>query len=91
MDNRIQPGDVIRAFNGETVIDPRDLARKAARTPIGGTATLQLCRGGQMMSVEVPILPFEEHEPKTVVPGPPPKRWGCNSPRRKRPAAGTRA
>ena len=38
MDNRIQPGDVIRSFNGETVIDPRDLARKAARTAIGSMA-----------------------------------------------------
>jgi serine protease Do len=76
MDNRIQPGDVIRSFNGETVIDPRDLARKAARTAIGSMATLGLCRSGAMMSVEVPILPFEEHEPKTVVPGPPPKTLG---------------
>nr|WP_294523936.1 trypsin-like peptidase domain-containing protein [uncultured Rhodopila sp.] len=76
MDNRIRPGDIIRTFNGETIIDPRDLARKAARAPIGSMATLGLCRSGTMMSVEVPILPFEEHEPKTIVPGPPPKTLG---------------
>jgi serine protease Do len=76
MDNRIQPGDVIRTFNGETVIDPRDLARKAARTEIGSMATLGLCRGGKIMSVEVPILPFEDKDAKTVVPGPPPKILG---------------
>jgi serine protease Do len=76
MDNRIQPGDVIRTFNGETVIDPRDLARKAARTAVGSMATLGLCRSGTMMSVQVPILPFEEDAPKTVIPGPPPKTLG---------------
>ena len=26
--------------------------------------------------MEVPILPYEEHEPKTIVPGPPPKTLG---------------
>jgi serine protease Do len=76
MDNRIQPGDVIRTFNGETVIDPRDLARKAARTAIGSMAALGLCRSGTLMSVEVPILAFDETGPKTVVPGPPPKILG---------------
>ncbi len=76
MDNRIQPGDVIRSFNAETVADPRDLARKAARTEIGSMATLGLCRSGTMMSVQVPILPFEQETEKTIVPGPPPKTLG---------------
>jgi serine protease Do len=76
MNNEIQPGDVIRTFNNEVVIDPRDLARKAARAPIGGTATLGICRSGTIMSVNVPILPYEEHPNPTEGPGPPPKVLG---------------
>ena len=43
---KIKPGDVIRSFNGENVLDPRDLARKAGRAPIGSDATLEIFRAG---------------------------------------------
>lgn len=76
MNGEIQPGDVIRTFNGQTVTDPRDLARKAAWAPIGGMATLGLCRGGEMMSVQVPILPFEQDAPVGELPPPPPTKLG---------------
>jgi serine protease Do len=35
MDGQIKPADVVLSFNGQTVLDPRDLARKAARALIG--------------------------------------------------------
>jgi serine protease Do len=77
MNHQIEPGDIVRTFNGEPVIDPRDLARKAAKAEIGSTATLGICRSGTIMSVHVPILPFETGPEKPVVlPGPPPKTLG---------------
>jgi len=76
MHDEIQPGDVIRTFNGEVVLDPRDLARKAGRAEIGGTARLGICRSGMIMSVDVPILPYEMHAPKGREPGPPPTILG---------------
>ncbi len=77
MNHQIEPGDIVRTFNGQPVIDPRDLARKAARAEIGSMATLGICRSGTIMSVQVPILPFE-HGPQShdVLPGPPPKTLG---------------
>ncbi|MFL5283651.1 MAG: trypsin-like peptidase domain-containing protein [Rhodopila sp.] len=76
MNGQIQPGDVIRAFNGAMVEDPRDLARKAAGAEIGSIATLGICRSGTIMSVDVPILPFDQHPDKTLEPGPPPTALG---------------
>jgi serine protease Do len=76
MHGEIQPGDVIRTFNGEVVLDPRDLARKAGRAGIGSTASLGICRSGTIMSVNVPILPYEMRPAATQQPGPPPKILG---------------
>ena len=45
LNGKIQPGDVIRMFNGQKVLDPRDLARKAAQAPIGSDAERKICRG----------------------------------------------
>ena len=59
MNGQIVPGDVISTFNGEPVTDPRDLARKAAMAEIGSRAILGICRSGKIMSVDVPILPFD--------------------------------
>ena len=77
MNHQIEPGDIVRTFNSRPVIDPRDLARQAARAEIGSMATLGICRGGTIMSVQVPILPFEagpqDHD---VLPGAPPKTLG---------------
>ncbi len=59
MNGKIQPGDVVTRFNAEAVADPRDLARKAAVAAVGSRAVLALYRSGQVMTVEVPILPLE--------------------------------
>lgn len=76
MNGLIQPGDVIRTFNGEVVTDPRDLARKAARAPIGSTVRLGICRSGTIMAVNVPILAYDPHPQPIQEPGPPPKMLG---------------
>jgi serine protease Do len=57
---KIQPGDVIRSFNGELVLDPRDLARQAARAPIGSDATLEICQNGALETVHVTIQEWGE-------------------------------
>jgi serine protease Do len=60
MHGQIRPGDVILTFNGDNVLDPRDLARKAARAPIGSDAELQLDRGGMRETVHVTIQEWPE-------------------------------
>jgi len=59
----IQPGDVIRAFDGQPVLDPRDLARKAARAPIGSDVALERCRAGVIETVHVTIQAWPEAKP----------------------------
>ena len=63
LQGKIKAGDVIRTFNGQKITDPRDLARKAAWTPIGSDATLELCRGGDMQTVHVTIQEWPESKP----------------------------
>ncbi len=62
----IRPGDVILTFNGQTVSDPRDLARKAARGTPGSDAVLQISRAGGNATVHVKIQQWPEVPP--VVP-----------------------
>jgi serine protease Do len=52
---QISPGDIIVSFNGEPVSDPRALAKKAAWSPIGSDAVLEIMRGGEKHSVHVTI------------------------------------
>ena len=63
LQGKIQPGDVIRTFNGEVVTDPRDLARQAARAPIGSDAALEICRGSERETVHVTIQAWPETKP----------------------------
>jgi serine protease Do len=59
----IQVGDVITSFNGQPVLDPRDLARKAARSQIGSVAELVLRRGDQTEAVHLTIEAMPESKP----------------------------
>jgi serine protease Do len=59
----IKPGDVILTFNGEKVWDPRDLARKAAKSQIGSDAELEICRGAVHQTVHVTIQAWPEGNP----------------------------
>ena len=66
LQGKIQPGDVIRTFNGEPVLDPRDLARQTVQAPIGGDAALEICRGGQRQIVHVTIQSWPDAIPLTL-------------------------
>jgi serine protease Do len=63
LQGKILAGDVIRTFNGETVLDPRDLARMAAKTPIGSDVPLEICRRGVKEIVTVTIHAWPESTP----------------------------
>ena len=63
LQGKIQSGDVIRTFGGEKVLDPRDLARKAARSPIGGDVAVELYRDGAMETADVTIQEWPETKP----------------------------
>ena len=60
---KIKPGDMIRSFNGEKVWDPRDLARKVARAPVGSDATLGVSRVGADEIVHVTIQRWPKSKP----------------------------
>jgi serine protease Do len=62
----VRLGDVVRKFNGEPVLDPRDLARKAAQAPIGSDARLELIRGGAVKDDTVTIQAWPETKPVTL-------------------------
>lgn len=76
MKDAIRPGDVIRAFNGEAVADPRDFARKAAQAEIGSHVTLEIWRPGAVVLADVPILPVELAARPVQVSSSPPKTLG---------------
>lgn len=63
---KIKPGDVIRTFNGQKVSDPRDLARKAAQTPPGSDAALEISRAGATETVHVTIQELPEAKPPVL-------------------------
>ena len=69
MNGQIKPGDVILAFNGQKVKDPRDLARKVAWAPIGSDAALLISRGGAQQTVHVKVQGWPEGQ--SVVAHPP--------------------
>jgi serine protease Do len=60
---KIRAGDVVRSFNGQPVLDPRDLARKAAMAPVGSDAVLEISRGGAMETERVTIREWPEATP----------------------------
>jgi serine protease Do len=63
LNGKIEAGDVVRTFNGRPVLGPRDLARKAARSPIGGDASLDIYRGGVPGTAHVAIQMRPEAKP----------------------------
>jgi serine protease Do len=60
MEGQVRPGDVILSFNGTPVLDPRDLARKAAVMPVGDVAVLDMLRGETHVVVDVKVQPYPE-------------------------------
>jgi serine protease Do len=66
MQGQVEPGDIVLTFNGQPVSDPRDLARKAAMSPIGSDAALEIFRNGQRKVVHVPIQEWPEGKPPVL-------------------------
>ena len=77
MNGAIQAGDIILTFNGEQVLDPRDLARHAAAA-IGSNAHLDLYRAGDKLAVDVPIQPLDTVDRPAREPEPPPHTPGLH-------------
>ena len=51
----LERGDVITAFNGQTINDSRDLPALVAEAPIGSEATVTLLRSGQQQDISVKL------------------------------------
>jgi serine protease Do len=64
--DRIKGADVIQTFNGDKVWDPRDLARKAAMSPVGSEVVLGICRAGQIITVQVKVHAWPEAKPEVL-------------------------
>jgi serine protease Do len=58
----VQAGDVITAVNGETVSDPRDLAKKVAAISAGKNAELTVWHKGAAKTVSVAVQPYPQDE-----------------------------
>jgi serine protease Do len=71
MNGQVKPGDIILSFNGQAVLDPRDLARKAARMPPGSDVALDIFRDGKRLSVHVPMQAWPEGTPPVLHDAPP--------------------
>jgi len=52
----IRPGDVVIAFNGQTIADPSQLNRLLADAPLGKPATIRIVRERRTLEINVPIV-----------------------------------
>jgi serine protease Do len=71
MNGQVKPGDIILSFNGHTVLDPRDLARQAARMPPGSDVALEIFRDGQRLAVHAPVQAWPDGTPPVLHDAPP--------------------
>ena len=71
MNGQVKPGDIILSFNGQTVLDPRDLARQAARMPPGSDVALEIFRDGKRFAVHVPVQAWPDGTPPVLHDAPP--------------------
>ena len=56
----IRNGDVITAFDGKKITDPRSLSRIAADTQIGKTVSVDLLRKGKKITVRLTVVRLSE-------------------------------
>ncbi|MEP0277796.1 MAG: PDZ domain-containing protein, partial [Nitratireductor sp.] len=61
-DGSVQPGDVIIRFDGQDIIDMRDLPRIVAESPVGKAVDLVLVRKGKESTVKVTLGRLEDGE-----------------------------
>jgi len=61
---RIEPGDIILAFDRKPITDVRSLSRAVADTPVGKTVDVELWRRGELQTITVTVS--ELTEPKEL-------------------------
>jgi serine protease Do len=61
-DGTIQPGDVIIRFDGEDVVEMRDLPRIVAESPVGDEVDVVILRDGEEQTVQVTLGRLEDGE-----------------------------
>jgi serine protease Do len=54
----VKQADIILTFNGQTITDVRALARVTGMSPIGKDAPMQVWRGGQTVTLSVPVVEY---------------------------------
>ncbi len=70
----IRNGDVITAFDGKRIADPRSLSRLAADTQIGKTVNVDLLRKGKKITVRLTVVRLSEGGAKPQPPAPAKKK-----------------
>jgi len=84
----LQPGDVIRRFDGREVRDFNDLRKQVAAAEIGGEILLEVWRDGEDLALPVRIREFVRRGPLSQLPPPPPAGVVPQLPAPTPPAAG---
>ena len=56
----LQPGDVIRRFNGKSIVEAGDLPPQVAATPPGHDAALEVWRNGRSLGIDVTVARLPE-------------------------------
>ncbi len=56
----IAGGDVIVSFDGQTIVDSKDLSRTVASTAIGKTVAVKIIRNGKGIELQVKVVEMEE-------------------------------
>jgi serine protease Do len=72
----IRNGDVITAFDGKKIVDPRSLSRIAADTQIGRTVNIDLLRNGKRVTVRLTVVRLNDGgaKPRSPAPAKPKKK-----------------
>ena len=63
----LETGDVILGIDGVEVSDPDDFGYRFATRPLGGTAKVEVLRGGKRRSLDVALASAEETTPRDEV------------------------
>jgi len=63
-DSGLRPGDIIVAFNGQSIDDPSQFSRMVSDAKIGSTATVKVLRNGRSMDFKLPIVSSSSARPR---------------------------
>jgi Do/DeqQ family serine protease len=59
----VEIGDIILNLRGHDVTDPKNLASRLAAQPVGGTVAVSILRGGEHITLQVPLEASPEDPP----------------------------